>query len=178
MTQTIQRAGTYQISGAPAFSQTNLELRNIDPVRGAKYSPNLYAYLKRMAGKPWLHLQRVFVDEKGDKWLGYFDDVGHFTGSSMSRVLTVGGKAQTFTFVDLGGLREIEGFWDQYVADGRCALDREHSVLFMDNRWQVSEDGNSRSCMWCGKVRQHKHESVTTKVVHNTEWLNSSPTVS
>lgn len=178
MTETTKRKSTYQISGAPALSRTNLELMSIDPNRGAKYSPNLYAYLKRKAKGPWLQLQRVFKDEQGGLWMGYFDDVGHFNGAKMGRVLTEGGKAETFCYVNLGGLREIEGFWDHYIQDGRCAIDPQHEMYFVGERWRTSEDGNSRSCLWCGKAHQFKHDIVTTKVVHSTEWRSTPPAAS
>lgn len=142
-------------------------LAELSPEAGEKFSPNLYEYLKKRG--VWANYMRLWLDDKGTQWLGYFDDIGSFIGARLNQVLVNGKKAEDFCYVnDMSSLKEVEGFWDAYLADGRCAIDREHEMLFLDERWNTAADGQSRSCRWCKKVEQKLFSRLVTKTVH--EW--------
>lgn len=171
MSQTLSRRQdvTRQVSGAPYLSRTNLQLGQVHPSQGAKYSPNLFEYLNARAGKASLQLQRLFLDGQGTQWLGYFDDVGHFVGARLSQILSYGKKTQATCPINLGDMREVEGFWDAYRAQGRCAIDPEHKTSFLDDRWKLNAEGTERSCQWCQKASQRlvRQEVLVTR----TGWV-------
>lgn len=143
-----------------------------DPSRwiGPKYSPNLNRWLaynaKRYGANP-----RVFKDRDGILWIGRIEDGLWFIGTRLMRCLTVGAKARTGAYVDLApNLSEMPGFWPQYDADGRCAIDKAHCISFIgsETRWKI--DGDHRSCIWCGKVSQRLKR--WTETVQRTRWEN------
>lgn len=144
---------TRQASGAPALTPNRLMLQAIDPSCGAKFSPNLFEFLSTRSPTVF-KLQRLFLDGHAVQWLGYFDDVGHFVGARLSQVLAQGKKVQVSCPVNLGDLHEVVGFWEQYLALGRCAIDPQHQTEFWDERWGLNAEGTLRSCLWCHNASQ------------------------
>lgn len=132
------------------LSFAQLDLASIDPVRGAKYSPNLYAFLQTHRDSGILRHSSVYRDAKGALWLGFIDDQGSFNGVKLWRVLTYGRKAQFFCYTDLGSLTEIPDFWAQYRRDGRCVFDRAHEALFIGSGTRWRTENGIRHCQWCG----------------------------
>lgn len=130
-----------------------LDVRAIDPRRGAKYSPNLYRWLTKRGQTRRAAVDRVYRDLDGSLWIGHFagEDL---IGQRLMTVLCNGARVDSACWVTLRGLIEVEGFWARYMADGRCAIDTAHAMSFVgdDTRWSVH--GNTRDCLWCGKVRQ------------------------
>ena len=130
-----------------------LNVDAIHPRNGAKYSPNLHAWLTLKTKKHRADSSRVFVDKHGTLWIGVLDD-GYLIGSRLISVLCEGKKAASFAFGDLGELTELKNFWANYTAIGRCAIDTEHQMHFVgDNtRWRTT--GDQRECLWCGAHAQ------------------------
>lgn len=166
--ETIQneRKQTSLKSGAAPFSRNGLDVEKISPAYGDKFSPNLFSYLK--GRRTFKDLVRLYLSEDSTRWLGYFDDVGHFTGARLSQVLSFGAKARTNTIVNLGPLIEDETFWERYLLDGRCAIDPGHREPFIGERWKTSADGTERTCLWCKKASQRLVRKERVEVFH--EW--------
>lgn len=148
------------------LAPNGLLLSEIHPDRAAKYSPNLYQYLNGL-GQAALRITHVFRKPADNSlWIGYVYD-GMFSGSRLNQVLCYGKKAGTFSFVGLAReLVLLDGFWGEYVARGRCAIDTAHVVSFLGGeRW--SQSGDNRICLWCG------HRQVLarwTELVERSAW--------
>lgn len=162
------------IAAASEAMETNgLDLSLIAPRNGDKYSQNLYLYL---TGKETRHITaryaRVYADGSSAKWLGYIDNEGVFIGARLTVVLCYGRKATTGCWGrKLGRLQEVIGFWGHYVKDGRCAIDPEHEMHFVDDatRWRGGID--ERECLWCGKVRQRRERY--TRTTEYERWVTT-----
>lgn len=164
---------THQVSGAPALSFVDMDLSIVNPIHSAKFSPNLYAFLTAPANKALAQRARVWCDEDGVLYIGYFDDTDLLIGARLSQVLCYGRKAQVTCPINLGGLAEVEDFWDAYIEDGRCAIDVAHKEAFIndDSRWKV--EGDTRKCMWCFKHTQKLFTKLVTK--ESKEWRQLEP---
>jgi hypothetical protein len=65
-------------------------------------------------------------------------------------------------------MTEVEDFWDRYSEVGRCAIDTTHWMFFIGDAGRWLEDGETRTCQWCGKHTQRRHTIVET--VERSEW--------
>ena len=132
---------------------SGLNVAAIHPRNGAKYSPNLYAWLTLRTKKHRAETSRVFADKKGTLYVGFQDD-GYLIGSRLIAVLCNGKKEQSWAFGYLGDLTEVPDFWMRYEAVGRCAIDPAHKMHFVgdDTRWRTN--GEHRECLWCGAHAQ------------------------
>lgn len=158
---------------ANGYSLPNgLDVASISPHLGFKYSSNLHAFLVKHASQG--RLARVFVDNTGVEFLGFIDDTDQFIGVRLSQVLSMGRKASVVSYCALGALTERTAFWAEYLADGRCAIDRAHVMPYVgsETRWHTHGDG--RSCVWCNKVTQKLRRWTETKVVEHEAWENQS----
>jgi len=153
---------------------TGLDIRLIDPALHRKYSPNLYAFLNARKNSSQLRLARVFIDQAGVEYLGFLDDTGCLIGARLTQVLCDGAKTTVVSYCGAKDWRELPDFWAQYVADGRCAVDRAHKMPFIgsEHRWRVA--GESRDCLWCGKVSQVLKRTVAEVVTQQWEPAVSS----
>ncbi|MEJ6003708.1 hypothetical protein [Paucibacter soli] len=152
-----------------ALQNNDLDLAAIDPRRGAKYSPNLHAFLKRGRNAVQQRLARVYKDPEGVLWLGYPDDE-FFIGARLMSILCNGAKTETFAHTRLvQSLTEVEDFWLSYVVNGRCAIDPAHTQSFIgdDSRWSV--DGEQRTCNWCSGATQRMKR--WTEVTEKSGWV-------
>lgn len=156
------------------YTPNRLNLAEIHPNNHPKYSPNLHAFLGSPRAKHILRLGHVYKDATGTMWLGYLDDTNSLIGARLSMVLCYGRKAQVFSHCALPKLQEVENFWEQYVADGRCAIDREHTAYFIgdESRWDVL--GNLRNCRWCGKAKQVLRHWSKTTTVEESSWCQAT----
>lgn len=146
----------------------NLVLNSIAPALGAKFSPNLYAYLRSPSHRSLRHFGTVFQDSRGVQWLGFWMS-GDFIGVRLIEVLCNGLRARLgVQMLLLNGLVELENFWERYRTVGRCAIDPEHGLHFAgdDNRWSVKAD--KRTCVWCGDATQTMRR--WTEPVERSEW--------
>lgn len=158
------------------IGHSTLTLESIAPSMSASFSPNLYKYLKKKGifySNGGL-LQSVYVvqpDTKAAKWfgagslmLGYWDE-DFFVGTQLMSILCMGTKAESAAHACGNGMTILEGFWDNYLKIGRCAIDPDHQEHFMSDRFQENEGG--RECLWCG----HQQRKVAiSRVVHDTIW--------
>jgi hypothetical protein len=137
------------------------------PRNGAKYSPNLHAWLTLRSKKHRAETSRVFADKDGTLWIGFLDD-GYLIGSRLMSVLCEGKKAESFAFGYLGKLDEVPDFWARYTAVGRCAIDPAHKMYFVgdDTRWRTA--GDKRECLWCGNHAQKLRRWV--EPVERSAW--------
>jgi len=150
----------------------DLDIKAIDPRRGAKFSPNLSAFLKRPRNEVQRRLSRVYRDLDGTLWLGYPDE-DYFIGTRLMAVLCNGAKTDTMAYPRMvKELVEVERFWINYMRDGRCAIDAEHKQFFIgdDSRWSTS--GETRSCNWCGKATQRMKR--WTEVINKSGWVDAA----
>lgn len=153
-----------------------LMLRDLAPELSPAFSPNLHKYLKahghfyRDGGT----IEGVYKIRAGTKaaevygagtlMLGFEDD-GFFVGTRMISALCHGAKAERAAYPIGRSVELVEGFWDQYLNVGRCAIDPEHKEAFMGDRFSM--DGDTRTCLWCGV----KHERVLTpRTVFDESW--------
>ena len=129
------------------------DLEAIRPENGAKYSPNLYAWLTvKRQGRltPRARLAGVHLAANAEPWIGYPRHDAGFIGQRLSHVLDEGAGAGIGAWRRLGQLQFVPGFWPRYVQVGRCAFDHAHTSLQMyaEHRW--SRNGDTRRCRWCG----------------------------
>lgn len=59
-------------------------------------------------------------------------------------------------------LTPVPGFWDEYARVGRCAIDTDHSRFFIGDVTRWAENGDARSCKWCGNHRQVRRRWTET----------------
>jgi hypothetical protein len=150
-----------------------IDLKSVDPkISGGKFSPNLHRWLKKE--RRHLHELQAFDshDEErgglyGRIYIGYrYDDEVH--GSRLATVLGQGGRAMVFCFPGSQHWTPLEGWWDRYVAVGRCAIDPEHDVSFQqDHGPRYTQIGDVRTCNWCGAI--HRRERYTETRVYERE---------
>lgn len=151
------------------LTPTHLALESIHPKLGARFSPNLHAFLKNKRNQSMLRFGRVYKDPDGSLWLG-FPDEDFFIGARLISVLCGGARACTAAYVDVvKGLTEVEGFWNDYRRYGRCAVDPAHKMHFVgdDTRWTIK--GDQRDCLWCGKASQRMRR--WTEAVERSKWV-------
>lgn len=150
-----------------AVDANGLDVSAIHPRNGAKYSPNLHAWLTKRGKNHRTWTSRVFSDKDGTLWIGMLD-LGDLVGARLMQVLCNGAKTETACWVNLGPLRELDGFWERYTAVGRCAIDPAHKMYFVgdDTRWQTA--GNHRECLWCGAHVQRLRRWVES--VERSAW--------
>ena len=154
------------------LNHNGLDVSAIHPRNGAKYSPNLHKWLTNRMSNHRAWTSRVYRDENGTLWIGMLD-LGDMIGAKLYGVLCNGSQEKSFCFVNLRGLVEVSDFWPRYVAEGRCAIDTAHDHHFVgdDTRW--TQDGDTRACLWCGKVQQVM--ARWTETVERQEWRTVQP---
>jgi hypothetical protein len=162
------------------IGHARLTVKQLDPAKSASFSPNLHRWMRAKANfykdggvlqtvyrvKPDTSLARdIGVDTL---MIGFAEDPAEkgFVGVRLMSVLCQGVKAGSFYYIGMARmLEEIEGFWDQYLKVGRCAIDPTHKEGFMADRYTM--DSDTRTCLWCGA----KHERVQTpRTVFDESW--------
>lgn len=134
-------------------------LKAIDPKNGAKFSPNLYKWVKKFANRfPDI---KVYRDDLERYWIGEMTDDG-FTGNRLFRAM-IDGKKENFWWPKAQEeLTEIKDFWKNYLNVGRCASDSGHNTYFasVPDRWKTI-DKNNRECIWCGQKQKRIKKRVS-----------------
>ena len=152
-----------------------LVLASIHPSLNPSYSPNLHAWVKKNThifgdgGTPdtvWKLRAGAPSDlPEGTLYIGHKDG-GLFSGARLNMVLCYGAKQQRVAYVDVARhVTPVEDFWQQYKILGRCAIDPEHKIYFLGDRW--SERGDARTCLWCGHQQRLLRWNET---VERTRW--------
>lgn len=141
-------------------------LEEINPKNHEKYSENLYKWLKK--NKNFLPGVNVYKNIKENKlYIGCFNETHdtNFWGAGLNAVLC---KMSNDLFrlheILISDFVVIENFWEDYIKIGRCAIDVDHTMSFLnsDNRWKYTNDGNTKSCTWCNDcIKWRKLYSVT-----------------
>lgn len=153
-----------------AINDNGLDLSLIKPERGDKYSPNLYRWLTCEQNKGLERVVHIYRDTDGILWIG-MQDGRELMGSKLMGVLCNGAKEKIAAWLVIDAVL-IQDFWPRYVADGRCAIDKDHlrDFLHAESRWQTA--GDTRSCQWCGKHSQALKR--WTEQVQREEWVNQT----
>ncbi|TAL65849.1 MAG: hypothetical protein EPN79_11920 [Burkholderiaceae bacterium] len=153
-----------------ALTEKNgLDVKLIAPKFGAKFSPNLYRWLKKKGREHRAWTSRLFRDTNGELWIGtYSPEQRELIGARLIAVLCNGTEEDSAAWQRVDAV-EVEGFWERYVAKGRCAIDDGHTMNFKgdDARWSVK--GDTRSCLWCGKANQVMKR--WTETVQRAQWV-------
>jgi len=146
------------------------DLEAINPANSDKYSPNLYKWMRKK--RRWPIPIRVFESD-GHLYIGYIHD-REFTGAKLNAVLC-DSRTQEYCYVGGQKFVEVSDFWERYTAIGRCAIDQAHSMRFIGDEDRYVEDGDTRTCQWCGAVQ---HRRRWTETVECEEWEMESEAVS
>jgi hypothetical protein len=157
---------------------STLTLDAINPKHGAKFSPNLYKWLKGVLQSKPLFYQidnlRVYKDAEGCLYVGFMraEEGGWLYGHQMYTVLGRGSRKSCLRLfaIQAANMKPVKNFWQDYVKHGRCAIDKQHARGFIgdETRWLIK--GKDRSCQWCGKAKQKliKRKEV---IIHD-DWVN------
>lgn len=148
-----------------------LVIEAINPMLDPKFSPNLYKFMRaqQRRGEVLAQITRVFCEDTGTLWIGYRDD-DFLIGAKLVSVLCNGAKTTTWAFASMGGLTELKDFWPRYTRDGRCAIDTEHRMHFLNDESRWATVGDRRSCRWCGNAEQVLHHSL--HVIKRDHWVS------
>lgn len=150
----------------------SLTLAQLAPTLSAAFSPNLYKWMKAKAnfyrdGGVYQAVFRVKPDTRlarswgtGTLVIGYasneYEGDTDFIGTRLMSVLCQGVEASSACHPGLAAdLEEVDGFWDRYLAVGRCAVDPEHREQFVGGDRYI-EVGGRKACVWCGAECAHQ----------------------
>ena len=124
-------------------------------------SPNLDRYRR---DRRHVNFLNVYV-KQGDDWrtskdVVYLGEVydGFLMGTQLNRILV--GDMQLWSYMEShinpNELVDVTAeFWALYDEIGRCAFDANHKQHFQSSDDRYTENGDERTCNWCG-VRQIK----------------------
>lgn len=149
-----------------------LDIKAIHPRNGDKYSPNLHKWLTNTRRRTWLPDIRLYRNPEMTLYIGHIDQ-GILSGSNLAEVLYKGSKAKIWGYMGIDDLVEVFDFWPRYMADGRCAIDPEHAISFIDDKTRWLKHDGKRTCQWCWKVTQEL--IYWTETVEHREWRNALP---
>ena len=152
-----------------------INLSAIDPKRHSRYSPNLFKWLSNPDRKNsyLFHEIKVYRDSENILWIGWFDlsvrDNYNFLSVRLISVLC--DSKENWGWRNRENMTEIEGFWQQYEAIGRCAIDPDHNMFFVGDEHRWRQEGDTRYCQWCSRVTQRLH--TWTETVERQAWRNA-----
>lgn len=161
-------ATAYQ-SSAPLPS--SLSIQDLTPKKHEKFSPNLHRWLTARGNSSRVTHSRVYRLKNGTRWIGYLDE-DFFIGARLMGVLCNGRREDSAAYprAGMGPMEEDVGFWDRYLAIGRCAIDPEHREHFINavNRF-IGVSKTVRCCNWCGQRQVLKRWVESVK---REKWEN------
>lgn len=158
-------------------------LKHIAPAISAAFSPNLHLWMKSRGhayrdGGVAETVYRVLPNSRLAKEFGagtlmigcaydQYEGDTDFSGSLLINVLCNGSKATRYCYPGAApSLEIVEGFWENYLKVGRCAIDPEHKEHFHGGeRYSVIDD--VRTCLWCGEQHQ---KTVTVRTIFDESW--------
>lgn len=169
---------------APIGHKT-LRRADLSPHKSPSYSPNLYRWMRENAhfyndGGVAEAVYRVIprtrtAESFGSETLllGFpmnaYPGDADFLGVRLTEVLCQGGKGGRWCFAGMTpDLELVEGFWDQYLAIGRCAIDPGHQEYFVGGGERYKIDGDARTCLWCGATHRRV---LTPRTVIDESWV-------
>lgn len=170
-----------------------LTLQQLDPIKARSYSPILYEWLRKQCyaerqldivwqfyqvreytGETFIYLPGTFVLGRPDS------ENAILIGQSLNAISRLGVYAKPIHIHEAEKfLQPLPTFWEEYLANGRCAFDPEHmaSVIplpsndFTSDKLSVVENfgaeryvktsEKSCRCMWCGRVLAQTSERIS-----------------
>ncbi|WP_075323855.1 hypothetical protein [Acidithiobacillus albertensis] len=152
-------------------AKNHLHLPTIDPQNHQKYSNNLYRFLKKRDPE-WVASCQVYRDQDQMLWIGVMEH-GWFSACTLLGVLCLGAAERTGSYAlqRFTKIEEVKGFWEEYMRVGRCAIDPKHQRAFLEDesRWLMSKDQTTRSCLWCGEVKQRL--VIEEEMIEHRKWV-------
>jgi len=140
-----------------------ITLSDIDPKKDGKFSPLLFRFLKRQSSQETF--SQLWKDGDGIFYIGWFDDTNAFVGARLGVVIS-DPRAKTWCYEGMK-LKLVKNFWRDYLRIGRCAIDPDHDIAFLGERWDTKK--TVRTCLWCG----HKQRLLVSYVrVRKEDWVN------
>lgn len=107
----------------------------------------------------------------GSIYIGLGDlDEGFLHGARLSNIICNGVKADEFAFPPKMQFQIIPDWFEQYIERAKCCIDPQHILYSDKERWNVSEDGKIRSCLWCNNHKQHEH----IELVEKKTWIHTT----
>jgi hypothetical protein len=149
-------------------SSNGLDMAAIHPSKSPRYSPNLYQWLNTRGRTYRTYTSRVYLRSDGKLYIGDKDEY-FLSGSLLMAVLCNGSKETGFAYGFVNELTEVEDFWERYTKDGRCAIDTEHSMHFINDESRWLREGDKRTCQWCGNHTQTLRR--WTETVKKSAWI-------
>lgn len=144
-------------------------LAAIDPSLNPAYSPNLHSFSKAWMRRATREMPEVWrEDATGYLYFGtmYQDSGACFVGSPLRAVLNNGARENKNRLAYIGftqyNMTHMADFWERYLKIGRCAIDEDHTIHFINSENRYSMDGDIRTCNWCGAKHQR---TVETKII-------------
>jgi hypothetical protein len=153
--------------------------------KGDRLSENFMKWVKRWGkDRPTMGIEVVFLHwsnidgshvdhvagttQPNHILIGRSDDEGWFYGARLSQI--IGGKngPDVYAFPPSLKTTPLPDWMQGYIEGGKCFIDPEHRLYMDKERWQYSEDGNTRRCQWCGNFAQTKR--VEPRTVFDTFW--------
>lgn len=160
-----------------------LRAADLVPRLSPAFSPNLYRWMRENAhfycdGGVSEAVYRVAPSTRaaesfgaGTLLIGYpingYPGDTDFSGIRLMAVLCQGPNAGRWCLAGIApDLELVEGFWDQYMSVGRCAVDPEHHEHFIGGeRYRI--EGEMRTCLWCGTTQKRV---LTPRMVMDESW--------
>ena len=152
-----------------------------------KYSINLWKYITKHQGEMRVFYEQTEYSVKEDceifvpfdpnnikpykVWIGQLSEDWYYVGH-LSTIL--GNGKEKFTQWANPWLKSkqpldiTEWFWKEYIKNGRCLFDKDHSGWWIgdeDRFYHINK--NNKKCKWCGAML--KREIKTVKVIKRTE---------
>ncbi len=142
---------------------TAIDIEKFNPKNGDKYSPNFYKWLRR-------HYRPEFSVVRGGEFdhLYVGEDEGWcFTGKKLMHILCKIGDPISCILNLKTKPTPVADFWKDYEERGRCAIDPSHNMRFVGDENRYQQNGDARTCRWCGT-----RQNLVTKTHEYQVWEN------
>lgn len=96
------------------------------------------------------------------------DHNGWFYGARLSDILCNGAKALNYAWPPKFKKTSLPNWIEGYIRGGKCFVDPEHR-WYGNERWKLFANGESRECIWCNEITQHKH--IKERIVADVCWV-------
>lgn len=154
--------GTAELMGSaedPASRRFDELVQAINPKLSPAFSANLFKWLQKhgRAGDTVYRFgegELSAIYRAGTLFIGqpyndYHNDTA-FSGALLMSVLCVGKSATRWCYPGYAlELSAIESFWDRYCTVGRCAIDPDHRIGFVDDAKRYVMGNHQHTCSWC-----------------------------
>ena len=167
---------------------TMIDIQKMNPKSpgGKKYSGRLFRAVRSGAVLGGALVYRGIISPgtfgENTLWIGVIDNntPGEFwfTGRRLFSVLCETGENCAYRVAATAHKKELPDFWQRYYEKGRCAIDPEHKVGFVDDeyRWEITMENDlpqKRSCQWCGSATQVMKRWTEMVPVEREEWQSA-----